>query len=211
MGDCGPVLIVDDDAGTRDLISTLLRRAGFETRLAADGDEALELADEGRPSVAVVDVNLGKGRSGYEICQELRDRFENLPVVMVSGERTESFDRVAGLLLGAGDYIVKPFDPDELIARVRRLVARHTPVPEVSTLSRSSTLTLRERDVLRLLAQGLDQREIASDLFLSPKTVATHIQHILAKLGVHSRAQAVAAAHREGLADADVLAHSLAV
>jgi DNA-binding NarL/FixJ family response regulator len=209
MGDCGPVLIVDDDAGTRDLISTLLRRAGFETRQAADGHEALELADEGRPAAAVVDVNLGNGQSGYEVFRELRDRFGDLPVVMVSGERTESFDRVAGLLLGAGDYITKPFDPDELIARVRRLVERPTSSPEVT--SRSSTLTRRERDVLRLLAQGLDQREIALALFLSQKTVSTHIQHILAKLGVHSRAQAVAAAHREGFADADVLAHLLAV
>src|SRR5438034_8813031 len=108
MRDCGPVvLIVDDDAGTRDLISTLLGRAGFETREAENGDEALELAAETRPSAAIVDVNLGGGQSGYEVSRELRDQFEDLPVVIVSGERTESFDRVAGLLLGAADYIVK--------------------------------------------------------------------------------------------------------
>jgi DNA-binding NarL/FixJ family response regulator len=134
-------------------------------------------------------------------CRELRDRFGDLPVVIVSGERTESFDRVAGLLLGAADYIVKPFDPDELVARVRRLVVRDRPRPS------ATTLTGRERDVLRLLADGLDQRRIAAELFLSPKTVATHIQHILAKLGVHSRAQAVAVAHRDGLVTADVSAH----
>jgi two-component system nitrate/nitrite response regulator NarL len=198
--DCGPVLIVDDDAGTRNLISTLLRRAGFETREAEDGHEAMRLAGESRPAAALVDVNLGGGQSGYEVSRELRDRFEGLPVVFVSGERTESFDRVAGLLLGAADYIVKPFDPDELIARVRRLVV----TPEAK---RRSALTSRERDVLRLLAGGLDQRRIATELFLSPKTVATHIQHILAKLGVHSRAQAVALAHREGLVQADVAAH----
>jgi DNA-binding NarL/FixJ family response regulator len=206
MGDCGPVLIVDDDAGTRDLISTLLHRAGLETVAAGDADEALALAAQCRPVVVIVDVNLGNGRSGYEICQELRDRFENLAVVIVSGERTESFDRVAGLLLGASDYIVKPFDPDELIARVRRLVVDRK--PERRSLS---TLTARERDVLLLLAEGLDQRRIAVDLVLSPKTVATHIQHILAKLGVHSRAEAVAFAHREGLLSADVSAHVLAV
>src|SRR5438067_8571562 len=106
MGYCGPVLIVEDDAGTRNLISTLLRRAGFETREAEDGVEAMRLADEGRPAAAVVDVNLGPGQSGYEVSRELRDRFDGLPVVFVSGERTESFDRVAGLLLGAADYIV---------------------------------------------------------------------------------------------------------
>jgi DNA-binding NarL/FixJ family response regulator len=179
----------------------LLGRAGFDTREAGDGHEAIRLAEEARPAAAIVDVNLGGGQSGYEISHELRDRFEGLPVVFVSGERTESFDRVAGLLLGAADYIVKPFDPDELIARVRRLVVRDEPRRS------ASTLTARERDVLRLLADGLDQRSIAAELFLSPKTVATHIQHILAKLGVHSRAQAVALAHREGLVEADVTAH----
>jgi DNA-binding NarL/FixJ family response regulator len=198
MGNCGPVLIVDDDAGTRDLISTLLRRAGFETRAAENGDEALELADKTPPAAAVVDVHLGSGRSGYEISRELRDRFDDLPVVMISGERTASFDRVAGLLLGAADYIVKPFDPDELVARVRRLVVSD----DAPRRSSPSNLTPRERDVLRLLADGLDQRRIADTLFLSPKTVATHIQHILAKLGVHSRAQAIAAAHREELVGA---------
>src|SRR5205814_5427055 len=157
------------------------------------------------PAAAIVDVNLGGGQSGYEISRELRDLFGDLPVVFVSGERTESFDRVAGLLLGAADYIVKPFEPDELVARVRRLV-----VPEEPRRS-ASTLTARERDVLRLLADGLDQRRIATELFLSPKTVATHIQHILGKLGVHSRAQAVALAHREGLVTADGEAHLGAV
>jgi DNA-binding NarL/FixJ family response regulator len=195
--DCGPVLIVDDDAGTRDLISTLLRRAGFETREAQDGHEAMRLAVLQRPAAAVVDVNLGGGQSGYEISRELHDRFEDLPVVIVSGERTEPFDRVAGLLLGAADYIVKPFDPDELIARVRRLIVDTDPSPA------ASTLTARERDVLGLLAVGLDQKQIAAALVLSPKTVSTHIQHILAKLGAHSRAQAVALAHRRGLVGAD--------
>jgi two-component system nitrate/nitrite response regulator NarL len=201
MQDCGPVLIVDDDAGTRNLISTLLHRAGFETREAENGHEAMRLASETRPAAAVVDVNLGAGQSGYEISRELRDLFDGLPVVIVSGERTESFDRVAGLLLGAADYIVKPFDPDELIARVRRLVVRDERKPS------AASLTGRERDVLRLLADGLDQRRIAAELFLSPKTVATHIQHILAKLGVHSRAQAVAVAHRDGLVEADASTH----
>jgi DNA-binding NarL/FixJ family response regulator len=200
MGSCGPVLIVDDDKKIRHLISSLLQRAGFETLEAGSGDRALELTGETRPAAAVVDVHLGSGQSGYEISRELRDRFDGLPIVIVSGERTESFDRVAGLLLGADDYIVKPFDPDELIARVRRLAVRD------ESRRSASTLTSRERDVLGLLVDGLDERGIATELVLSPKTVATHIQHILAKLGVHSRAQAVAAAHRNGLVG-DVSAH----
>jgi DNA-binding NarL/FixJ family response regulator len=93
---------------------------------------------------------------------------------------------------------VKPFDPDELIARVRRRIssASHIRMRRGVTLA---DLTTRELEVLSLLAQGLGQDEIAHELVISPKTVGTHIQHTLSKLHVHSRAQAVALAHREGL------------
>jgi DNA-binding NarL/FixJ family response regulator len=207
MGNCGPVLIVDDDAKIRTLIASLLRRAGFETLAAANGDRALELAKETRPAAAIVDVNLGRGRSGYEVGRELSDRFDGLPVVMISGERKEPYDRVAGLLLGAADYIVKPFSPDELIARVRRLVDK-TPTPQAAPAF--ARLTAREREVLSRMARGQGQVEIAKSLVLSPKTVATHIQNILSKLGVHSRAQAVAVAHGAGFgADDEVVPHLL--
>src|SRR5919197_1205090 len=125
MGNCGPVLVVDDDRSLRELASTLLRRAGLETREAARADEALRLAEAEPPSVALIDVKLEGGTSGYELCRELRDRFgDSLAIVFVSGTRTETFDRVAGFLIGADDYIVKPFEPDELIARVRRFATR---------------------------------------------------------------------------------------
>jgi DNA-binding NarL/FixJ family response regulator len=102
---------------------------------------------------------------------------------------------VSGLLLGADDYVVKPFAPDELLARVRRLLARSADTNE----TRSFDLTAREVQVLSQLAAGHDQARIAEDFVISEKTVATHIQHILAKLGVHSRAEAVAFAHRHGI------------
>jgi DNA-binding NarL/FixJ family response regulator len=125
----------------------------------------------------------------------------SLPVLLVSAVRIEAFDRAAGLLIGADDYMVKPLDPDELIARVRRHLAPRPRGAEADT--GVELLTPREHEVLQLLADGLDQREIAQRLVISPKTVATHIQHVLAKLGVHSRAQAVAAAHRHGLIGRD--------
>lgn len=201
---CGPVLVVDDDAGFRHLVGTLLRRAGYRTVPAADAYEALVAAREERPEVVVLDVRL-PDVGGYEVCRQLRDEFgEQLPILFVSGDRTEAADRVAGLLIGGDDYLVKPFDPDELLARVRRMVTRSGALvarPETASRPTLFALTPRERQVLELLAQGLDGTAIAAELVLSPKTVSTHIQHILAKLGVHSRAQAVALAHGAGLVD----------
>ena len=191
------VLVVEDDEGQRQLITSLLERAGYATAAAASGEEALLAVSSGQPALVIVDVKL-PGMSGYEVCRALKDAFgPELPVLFVSGVRTEAFDRTAGLLVGADDYIVKPFDPGEFVARVRTRV----PPPGRATEAKaaSETLTPRELDVLRHLADGLNQGEIAERLVISPKTVATHIQHILAKLGVHSRAEAVAAAHRLGL------------
>ena len=101
-----------------------LAQAGFEPLEAATGTEALECATRERPGLVVLDVRL-PDLSGYEVCRELRDRLgASVPVMFVSGERIESFDRVAGLLVGGDDYLVKPFELDELVARARRLVER---------------------------------------------------------------------------------------
>src|SRR6266511_2711756 len=139
--------------------------------------------------------------NGFEICRTLRDEFgDDLPIIFVSGERVAPADRAVGLLVGGDDYLVKPVDPDEFLARVRRAVARSRREPAVpsTTTSRSLDLTKRELEVLELLAQGQTQAQIASALVISPKTVASHVQRILAKLGVHSRAQAVALAYQSG-------------
>jgi DNA-binding NarL/FixJ family response regulator len=189
------VLVVDDDADFRELVASLLGRMGCEAYEAATGEEALAAAHEERPALVLLNVRL-TGLAGYEVCRELREEFgDELPIVFISGDRTESYDRVGGLLLGADDYLVKPLDPNEFLARTRRLLARSVPVE----LRSASKLTKRELQVLGLLADGLDQVEIAGRLFISPATVATHIQRVLTKLGAHSRAQAVALAHREHL------------
>jgi DNA-binding NarL/FixJ family response regulator len=107
-------------------------------------------------------------------------------------------------MLGADDYLVKPLDPAELAARMRRSLKRsHGSVvkdPSART-SHTEDLSRREREILLLLAEGRTELEIAAVLVLSPKTVATHIQNVLRKLGVHSRTQAVAAAYRDGLVE----------
>jgi two-component system, NarL family, nitrate/nitrite response regulator NarL len=197
----GTILVVDDDKGFRSLMSTLLERAGYATVEAAGGEEALEAAHRERPSLVLLDIKL-PGVAGYEVCRRLKeDLGPDLPVFLVSGVRTEPFDRAAGLLIGADDCLTKPVDADELLARVRRSAVPNGSNGEVAdpTVAALATLTNREQDVLRLLAQGLSQADIARSLVISEKTVATHIQHVLEKLGVHSRAQAVALAHNSGL------------
>jgi DNA-binding NarL/FixJ family response regulator len=171
---------------------------GHPVAQAATGSEALAMARRDGPALVLLDVNL-PDISGYEVCRELRDSYgEQLPILFLSGARTESYDRVGGLLLGADDYVVKPFAHDELLARVRRLLARSTHDEH----ARHYDLTAREREVLAHLAAGHDQTTIAERLVVSEKTIATHIQHVLTKLGVHSRAEAVAFAHRHGMTSA---------
>jgi DNA-binding NarL/FixJ family response regulator len=172
-----------------------VRPAEAWSKAIAVTEDGLELARRDQLRLVIVDVCL-PDLSGYEVCRQLKERFgEGLPVLMVSGHRTESFDRVAGLLIGADDYLAKPFAADELLARVRGLVRR---APSLAP-SLASRLTAREMEVLQLLARGHDQDDIAGRLFISRKTVATHIDHILQKLGVRTRAQAVAFAYREDL------------
>jgi DNA-binding NarL/FixJ family response regulator len=195
---CGPILIVDDDADFRALVSMLCVRAGYDCVEAATGNEAISLARAKRPEVVLLDVDLGNA-SGYEVCRELRSRFgESLPIILLSGTRTETFDRVAGLHLGADDYVVKPFEPEELVARVRRAITRATQ-PERTPLPEKFRLTPREDEILRLFAEGLGTQAVSDRLQISMKTVSSHTQRLLPKLGVHSRMEAVALAYREGL------------
>ena len=112
----------------------------------------------------------------------------SLPIVFVSGERVEAYDRAAGLLLGADDYLLKPLSEDELLARMRTLIARAE--------AEAVPLTPREREVINLLAEGLSGREIAEHLVIAPSTAAKHIEHVVGKLGVRSRSQAIAKAYR---------------
>ena len=195
------MLVVDDDAAFVEFATQLLEGAGYSVVCATDGESAIAAAEAGRPLLAFVDVNL-PGVSGYEVCRRLREDFgDAIGVIFLSGDRVESFDRVGGLMLGADDYITKPFDADELLARARGLLRRVGKAEPANARAphANADLTPREQEVLELLASGLAQGEIAGRLVISPKTVSTHIQRILGKLGVHSRAEAVALAHRDQL------------
>lgn len=189
------VLIADPDAEARTCLASVLRADGFRVVEATDGSEAVAKARECWPVAAILEIPLGT-ISGYEVCRTLRaDLGPELAIIFLSGARTEPYDRVAGLLIGADDYVTKPSAPDEVLARLRTVTyrARPTAVPGRPRLTR------REHEVLTLLSEGLRWAEIAEQLVISPKTVATHVEHIRRKLGVSSRAEAIAVAYRDQL------------
>jgi len=120
----GLVLIVEDDRNTAALIETYLRREGFETAIAADGEAALELARRRPPAFVILDLMLPK-LDGREVCRRLRAA-SDVPVLMLTA-RGEEIDRVVGFTLGADDYVVKPFSPRELVERVKAILRRARP------------------------------------------------------------------------------------
>ena len=211
MTDCGTILVVDHDDAARLSAVQVAARLGYQARAVENAELLLERLDNERPALAIVEVELPGALSGLEVLRELHERFGyDLPVILVPAERTTALDRTAGLMIGADDYLVKPLDTGELLARVRRSLQRSGSTNGNGNGTPSDSgryLSPREREILVLLAGGKTQREIAASLVISPKTVATHIQHLLSKLGVHSRAQAVGVAYRLGLVELDVKTH----
>jgi DNA-binding NarL/FixJ family response regulator len=192
-------VIADDDEGASARLAAALRRAGYSTVEVGTAGEALEAARGEGVGLLLLEVTL-PDMTGYEVCRQLRDEGDELPIFFLSGRHTDSVDRVAGLLLGADDFIVKPFDPNELVARVHRHVSRRV-APRRRDAATADNLTRREAEILRFLTRGRSQKQIAQELSISAKTVATHIQNLLGKLDVHSRAELVARAYLLGLVE----------
>jgi DNA-binding NarL/FixJ family response regulator len=214
MKDCGSILIVDSDDASRLTAVQVAVRLGYDARPTPTGDELLERLGPDRPALAIVEVELPGHANGLEVMRQLHDEFGgDLAVILVSAVRIDAFDRATGLMLGADDYLSKPLDGGELLARVKRSLRRSAPVTNGNGNGHrdDSNLSPRERQILSLLAEGRTQSQIATVLVISSKTVATHIQHILSKLGVQSRAQAVAVAFQRGLVEPEVRAHLLAL
>jgi DNA-binding response OmpR family regulator len=117
----GPILIVEDDKKTASLVALYLERDGFQTVIAYDGQQALELAQRHKPIFVILDLMLPL-IDGWEVCRQLRQS-SDVPILILSA-REEEVDRVSGLTLGADDYVVKPFSPRELVARVKAILRR---------------------------------------------------------------------------------------
>ena len=124
------ILIVDDDENIAELISLYLTKECFDTYMVYDGMEALQAFDSYQPNLILLDLML-PGIDGYQVCREIRSR-SNTPIIMLSA-KGEVFDKVLGLELGADDYMIKPFDSNELVARVKAVLRRYQPSGQESS------------------------------------------------------------------------------
>lgn len=188
-------LVVAGDHVRADYVA-LLSRLGLPSAAFGRSAEAAAWLNATPPAVAILEVEDG----GCGFLRELRDRYgPDMPAVLVSAERVTPADVVAGLLVGADDYAAETMDTEEFLARVRRLIERTKPARNATAdLRRLSSLTQREREVLAHTTEGLTQKQVATAMGISIKTVGAHMQNLLMKLGVHSRMEAVALAARAG-------------
>ena len=124
------ILIVDDDEHIAELVSLYLTKECFDTRIEHDGQSAITAFKEYMPDVVLLDIML-PGKDGYQVCREIRME-SNVPIIMLSA-KTEVFDKVLGLELGADDYMIKPFDSKELVARVKALLRRANQTTSTTT------------------------------------------------------------------------------
>jgi DNA-binding response OmpR family regulator len=152
------VLVVDDESIVREVVVSYLRREGFHTLEAGDGDTARELLEQESPGLVVLDVML-PGTDGLELCRWIRAR-SDMPVIMLTA-RGEEADRIVGLELGADDYVTKPFSPRELATRVRAVLRRSEP-----SISRAESLTF---DCLEISARTREVSKAGDPLRLTAK------------------------------------------
>jgi DNA-binding NarL/FixJ family response regulator len=211
------ILIVDDDMTLRAALTRYLEERGFSVRTASSGSDALNLFQQDPPDLVVSDVMM-PGMNGFEFCSELRaSRTGQLvPFIFLSG-RSELDDRIQGHSIGADDYLVKPFHPKELIAKIESQLERsrrmHAEiirlVQQVNTSNdgangASSTpqeplpLTPAEEKVFWEVIQGFTNKQIGDHLFISPRTVQTHLSNILSKLSLENRSQLIRYAFERG-------------
>ncbi len=200
-------MVVDDHALVRAAVRQAMDAPDVEVVAeAATAEEALALAPDARPDVMLVDIDL-PGMDGVELVRELAPRLPEARIVMLTVSRSDR-DLLDATRSGAAGYLTKDVSPEALLRAVRgasdgelamprtmaaRLVHRlvvASPAVAGSTDPALASLTAREAEILRMLADGLTDREIAASLTISPRTVETHVSSILHKLGAKNRAEA---------------------
>jgi two-component system response regulator ResD len=202
----GSILVVDDEPTITDVVSRYLERAGYSTRVAGDGADALRIAGESRPDLVVLDLML-PGMDGLEVMRRLREH-ERVSVILLTA-KGEHTDRIIGLRLGADDYVVKPFSPAELVARVDAVLRRMDNSPQleepiafddleldpvarrVTVRGEEAQLTVREYDLLLHFVRHPGQvfsRDQLMDavwqysFYTDTSTVTVHVRRLRAKI-----------------------------
>jgi len=199
------VLVIDDDPQLRTLVSRLLTQEGYEAHVAADADEAIVALEALSPDLVLLDVMLPR-TDGIDLLADIRTR-SSIPVIMLTGRGDEA-DRILGLRTGADDYVVKPFSPGELTARIESVLRRSGPAPteslrygdlaidattrDVAVRGEPVTLTAREFDLLLFLAssprQVFDRQQLLTHVWSSstewqdPATVTEHVRRLRRKI-----------------------------
>ncbi len=201
------LLIVDDNKQITSILDEYVKKEGYDTLIALDGEHALELFEKEKPDIILLDVMMPK-KDGFTVCREIR-RSSNVPIIMITA-RGEDFERIMGLEIGADDYIVKPFSPGEVMARIkavmRRIVREETQVKQFTydnlTISlddysviiggEKPELTKKEIEIIWTLAtvknkvfsrENLLDIVWGQDYFGDTRTVDSHIKRLRAKLG----------------------------
>ena len=200
------ILLVDDDPNIRQLLNLYLEKEGFEVVMASRGDEALKMFKTSPPNLMLLDIML-PGMDGWQVCREVR-KISNIPIIMLTA-KDETFDKVLGLELGADDYVAKPFDMKELVARIkavsRRFQAADAPDRElvfpgltininqytVMLMGRELDMPPKELELLHFLAshpgmvftrEQLLEQVWGYDYFGDSRTVDVHVKRLREKL-----------------------------
>ena len=193
------VLVGEPDNALCHEVVDVIAALGQRVEVTQTGEETLAATARLSPRLVVIGVEI-RNPTGFEVLHTLRLRHGQTPAVAVlaAAEAPNMRDEVAVMLLGADDYFTRPLQRDSFAARIVRLLARPAAGSPAQTASPvPAALTPREREVLALLVEGERVAEIAALLCITRKTAATHIERILAKLGAHTQAQAVAFAIRD--------------
>jgi DNA-binding response OmpR family regulator len=212
------ILVVEDSLDIAEGLQRSLEYDGYQVSLATKAAHALAVATSDKPELIVLDLGL-PDKDGYTVLQELRERGVQTPVLILSARREEA-DKLQGFRLGADDYVTKPFSILELMARISALLRRAKPAaapapaaaPSASAAAEPArpaplsdealreryNLTARQTEVVRLLAEGCSNQEIAQRLEMSYYTARNHTEQVLGKLGVSSRAAVGALIYGQG-------------
>lgn len=199
VGEHKRLLLIDDDPNLILLVKDYLEFRGYEVITAENGQEALEVLDQDTPDMIICDVMMPQ-MDGYSLVEHVRKnpRTSWIPVLFLSA-KGQSQDRVKGLNTGADVYMVKPFEPEELVAQVESSLKQASRLIQRQDKSADSTpkiqvpfdveLTPTELRVVQFVARGMANREIAEELNVSQRTIESHVSNMLGKTGLHNRTE----------------------